>query len=88
MINLYWQKEESLSYKLVAKNYFYLIKTVEQEMRIHPIPRCCTLRNQFRPRNQFHPIPEFRFHSTISTYSTTIDFQAIPETNGIARNSV
>jgi hypothetical protein len=57
-------------------------------LRIHPIPRCSTLRNQFRPRNQFHPISEFRFHSIISTNSTTIEFQAIPEFLGIPSNSV
>jgi hypothetical protein len=26
-------------------------------LRIHPIPQCCTFGNQFRPRNQFRPIP-------------------------------
>ncbi len=34
---------------------------VHHAVRTHPIPRCYTFRNQFRPRNQIPPIPEFRF---------------------------
>jgi hypothetical protein len=41
-------------------------------MRIHPIPRCWILRNQFRPRNQSHPIPGTRSSFNI-TYLLVTD---------------
>jgi hypothetical protein len=39
--------------------------------RIHPIPRCSTLRNQFRFRNQFHPIPGTRSSFNITDLLVT-----------------
>jgi hypothetical protein len=40
--------------------------------RIHPIPRCCRLRNQFPPRNQFHQLRN-------SGNSVQSQFLGIPE---------
>ncbi len=34
-------------------------------VRIHPIPQCWTLRNWFRPRNQYPSIPAISFDSVI-----------------------
>ncbi len=51
----------------------------------HPIPRCWTFRNQFRPRNQFQ---QFRNSSTLIP-SHASEFLPIPglHKNGISRNS-
>jgi hypothetical protein len=34
-----------------------MAQKVTERKRIHPIPQCSTLRNWFRPRNPFPPIP-------------------------------
>jgi hypothetical protein len=65
-------------------------------LRIHPIPRCWTLWNQFRPRNQFHlipgipfitfnTIPEFRLSLPIQFRNSRNQFLPIPRNS---RNSV
>ncbi len=45
--------------------------------RIHPIPRCWTLRDWFRSRNQFRPIPGI----------TSLQFHLFPESVSIPFNS-
>jgi hypothetical protein len=45
----------------------------------HPIPQCCTFGNQFRPRNQFRPIPGIPSNSgiTISCMTTHLSLLVI-----------
>ncbi len=50
----------------------------------HPILRCSTLRNQFRQRNQFHPIPGIpsQWNLTDSQEFLSVpEFQSIPATS-------
>jgi hypothetical protein len=55
-------------------------------MSSHSIPRCWTLRNQFRQRNQFYPIPGIPSRWNLTDFQ---EFLSIPEfsPNGIARHS-
>jgi hypothetical protein len=61
-------------------------------MSNHPIPQFCTLGNQFRPRNQFHPIPGIpisfnqldlfdndRIPSNSVRFRNSVKFRSIPK---------
>jgi hypothetical protein len=53
----------------------------------HPIPQCCTLRNQFRPRNQFRAIPGNRSSHNIKGLHAINRVLSIPCNSGIRLNS-
>ncbi len=49
--------------------------------RIHPIPQCSTLRNWFRPRNQFPPIPGISSHQ----FHQFPEFRPIPSNTALTQ---